>query len=266
MQGDSVERRVTEVREDFLERYDNLIEGSGTLLVAIGLIFLADRFFRRRAAALARDITGGDLDPVVQTRLRFIRRLVFATITVLGVATALSQFDVLDRFAASVLASGAIAAAVVGFAAQQTLANVLAGVLLAVTQPIRIGDVVSFDEHAGVVEDIRLAHTYLQTGTDARVVVPNSKLMTTVLRNDSIASDTIAVEVELWLATEADELRALEAIAAEVEGARPSVKAVTFEGTTLAVAGPPAPPNERPAREAQLRQDCLRVLRAAGLR
>jgi small-conductance mechanosensitive channel len=266
MQGDSLERQVAEVREDFLDRYDNLLEGSGTLLAAAVLIFLADRFFRRRAAALAREVAGGDLDPVVQTRLRFIRRLVLAVIVVLGAATALSQFDVLDRFAASVLASGAIAAAVIGFAAQQTLANVLAGVLLAVTQPIRIGDVVAFDEHAGVVEDIRLAHTYVQTGTDARVVVPNAKLMTTVLRNDSIVTDTVGTEIELWLATDVDELRAVDVIAEHVEDARPSVKAVTFEGTTLAVAGPSVPPNERPAKETQLRHECLRALRTAGLR
>jgi small-conductance mechanosensitive channel len=77
---------------------------------------------------------------VLETRLRFVRRLVEALIIVVGIATALSQFTALDRFATSVLASTAFIVAVVGFAAQQTLANVIAGVMLAITQPIRIGD------------------------------------------------------------------------------------------------------------------------------
>jgi small conductance mechanosensitive channel len=235
-------------------------------VLVIALVFIVDRAFARRARGLARRITGGDLDPVLDTRLRFVRRLVEAVIVVIGVATALSQFTALDRFAASVLASGAIAAAVIGFAAQQTLANVIAGIMLAVTQPIRIGDLVSFEDHSGVVEDIRLVHTVLQTGADVRVVVPNGKLASAVVRNDSIVTQTVGVEVELWLAHESDELRALDVIAAGVEGASPAIKAVTFEGTVLSVGGPPVPPMERAAREADLRRACLAALRGAGLR
>ena len=64
-----------------------------------------------------------------------------------------------DRLAARLLASGAIAAAIIGFAARQTLANFVAGIMLAVTQPLRIGDWVYFEDHYGVVEDIRLNYT-----------------------------------------------------------------------------------------------------------
>ena len=243
-----------------------LLTAVGTVLVVLLVVFLVDRAFKRRGRQLAERVTGGTLDPVVQTRLRFVRRFVLAAIVVLGVATALSQFTALDRFAASVLASGAIAAAVIGFAAQQSLGNVIAGVLIAVTQPIRIGDQITLEEHTGVVEDIRLAHTVLQTGADARVIVPNGRLAGSVIRNDSIVSPTVAVEAELWLAHESDELRALEVIAERVEGAEPSVKAVTFEGTVLAVTGAPAMPVERAVRRSELLRDCLRALRDAGLR
>ena len=54
--------------------------------------------------------------------------------------------------ATSLLASGAIAAAVIGFAARQTLANFIAGIMLAITQPIRVGDWVTFEGNYGVVE------------------------------------------------------------------------------------------------------------------
>lgn len=243
-----------------------MLTAVGTVLLVLLVVLLVDRAFKRRGRQLAERVTGGTLDPVVQTRLRFVRRFVLAAIVVLGVATALSQFTALDRFAASVLASGAIAAAVIGFAAQQSLGNVIAGVLIAVTQPVRIGDQITVEEHTGVVEDIRLAHTVLQTGADARVIVPNGRLAQSVIRNDSIVSPTVAVEAELWLAHESDELRALEVIAERVEGAEPSVKAVTFEGTVLAVTGPPAMPVERAVRRSELLRDCLRALREAGLR
>ncbi len=266
MGEDSLQGRAEQASESFLREYGNEITAVGTLLLVLLALFVVDRFLARRAASLAREIAGGRIDPVAQTRLRFVRRLAAASIVVFGVATALSQFDALDRFAATVLTSGAIAAAVIGFAAQQTLANLIAGILLAVTQPVRIGDLVAFDEHTGVVEDIRLAHTFLQTGADARVIVPNARLVGAVLRNDSIVTDTVGVEVELWLDHASDELRAMELIAEQVEGARAAVRAVTPEGTTLAITGQAVPPPERPARETQLRHDCLHVLRAAGLR
>jgi small-conductance mechanosensitive channel len=238
----------------------------GTLLLVVVAVFLVDRAFKRRGITLARRVAGGDLDPVLETRLRFVRRLVEALIILVGIATALSQFTALDRVATSVLASTAFIVAVVGFAAQQTLANVIAGVMLAITQPIRIGDRVAFEEHRGVVEDIRLTHTFLQTGGDTRVIVPNGKLAQVVVRNESIVTETVATEVELWLAHESDELRALDVLAGAPEVTGASIKEVTFEGTILTVAGTHVTPVERPGREADLRRDCLRALRDAGLR
>ena len=84
--------------------------------------------------------------PETDTRLRFVRRLIYAAILLLGVAIALSQFAGIAKLAASLLASGAIAAAIIGFAARQVLANFVAGIMLAITQPLRVGDWVTFEE------------------------------------------------------------------------------------------------------------------------
>jgi small conductance mechanosensitive channel len=244
-----------------------LLTAIGTVLLVLLVVFVVDRAFKRRGAKLAERMTGGNgLDPVLQTRLRFVKRMVEAAIVVIGVMIALSQFTGLDRFAASVLASGAIVAAIVGFAAQQSLGNILAGVLLAVTQPIRIGDLISFEEHSGVVEDIRLAHTFLKTGTDARIIVPNSRLAQAIVRNDSIVTSTVGVETELWLAHESDELRALDVIRAAVPGATPVIKAVTADGTELAVSAPPTTAVESAEQQSELLRACLEALRQAGLR
>ena len=93
---------------------------------------------------------------MLDTRLRFLRRLIYASILLLGIAIAASQFTGVSKLAASILASGALAAAIIGFAARQTLANFVAGIMLAITQPIRVGDWVTFEGHYGVIEDVRM--------------------------------------------------------------------------------------------------------------
>jgi small-conductance mechanosensitive channel len=252
--------------QSFIDRYDNLFTAIGTILFAVVGVVLVDRFLVRRAGRLAIAVAGDrGLSRDAATRLRFARRAVEAVIIVVAIAVALSQFDSLDRVGRAILASSAITAAVVGFAARQTLANAVAGILLAVVQPIRIGDLVTFEGETGTVEDVGLTYTWLRNGADARILIPNERLAAGVLRNDSIRSATVATEVSLWLAPDADEARALEALAAH-DGVHARIADVTHEGVRLLVIGEPGPPSERLAREADLRADALTVLRSAGVR
>ena len=96
--------------------------------------------------------------------MRLIRRLVFVAIMVIGAALALSQFDKLERLANGILASSAVLGLVLGFAARQTLANLVAGILIAITQPIRIGDTVTIEDETGRVDDLTLSYTYIDPG------------------------------------------------------------------------------------------------------
>src|SRR3954451_14585081 len=91
------------------------------LLVA----FLFDRWFASRGRKLADRVLRGGISQQADTRLRFVRRLVWLGLVLIGVLFALTQFTGIQRVAASVLASGALAAAIVGFAARQTLANLV---------------------------------------------------------------------------------------------------------------------------------------------
>ena len=252
--------------ETFFERNDNELTALATVLLVVLFVWIVDRAFRRRGVELARRMGGGAIDPTLQTRLRFVRRLVEAAIVVIGIAVAISQFAALDRLAASILASGAIAAAAIGFAARQTLANVVAGVMLAITQPIRLGDLVTFEEQTGVVEDIRLTHTFLRLGDDARLIVPNERLAGSALRNDSIVSETVAIEVDVWLPPDADEAGAVAAIEERLEDVSAAVAEMTFEGIRLLVMGPPGPVRERVGRQRALRAEALAALRSAGCR
>jgi small-conductance mechanosensitive channel len=244
----------------------NSITAAVTLLATLVLAVVVHRTIRGRAKRLAEAFGGTDLSPVADTRLRFLRRVIEAAIIVIGIALAVAQFTSLDRFASTVLASSAIAAAVVGFASRQVLANAIAGMVLAVTQPLRIGDLVTFEGETGTVEDVSLTYTWLRTGADARIVIPNERLAAGLLRNDSIRSPVVALEVSAWLPSDADEAAALAAIATldDVESVR--IAEITEGGIRLQVAGPPVPPSERLTREGELRADTLRVLREAGCR
>ncbi len=249
---------------DFWTDNADVVTAVLSIVLALLVATLLDRAFSRRGHALAQAVTRGQVSPVLDTRLRFIRRLIYASILLIGIAVALSQFTGLSNLAKSILASSALAAAIIGFAARQTLANVVAGIMLAITQPLRVGDWVTFEEQYGVVEDVRLNFTVLRTPGDVRVVIPNERLAAGILRNDTLGSDRIALDVSVWLAPSADVDRAL-AVLAEATESDATVAEITPDGVRIAIAGDPVPPPERAPRQAELRAQCLARLRSEGL-
>jgi small-conductance mechanosensitive channel len=122
-----------------------------------------------------------------KTRLRFLRRLAILIVFVVLAAIAIAQFTELKRLATGILASTAVLAAIIGFAAQHTIANMVAGVQLAISQPIRIGDRISFEEVEGRVLDITLSYTYVDPGDGTAVVIPNQLLVEGIVHNLSTA-------------------------------------------------------------------------------
>ena len=120
-----------------------------------------------------------------KTRLRFLRRLLILIVFLVVAAIALSQFTELKRLATGILASTAVLAAIVGFAAQHTIANMVAGVQLAVSQPIKIGDRSPSRKSSGRVIDITLSYTYVDPGDGSSVVIPNQLLVEGIVHNRS---------------------------------------------------------------------------------
>lgn len=246
-------------------RYDSELTAVGVLLLTALAVVALNRGVARRGGRLAAVVSGGELRPELDTRLRFLLRLVDVLVVVVGVSIALKPFAAVGAVASTILTSGAIAAAVVGFAARQTLANAIAGILLAITQPLRIGDVVTFEGETGTVEDVRLASTWLRTAGGTRVVVPNERLAAGILRNDSIGAGTIAVEPSVWLGAGVDPLRAVDALRAGLDGVGVRLAETTPEGARLLLVGARAAPHERAGEEHDLREQALRVLHTAGV-
>jgi small-conductance mechanosensitive channel len=245
--------------------YRNDVTAIVTVVGAILVARLVDRAIVRRGGRVREAVTGrADLSPVVSTRLRLVRRLVTVGIIVIGIALALTQFPAIARLATGILASSAILGLVIGFAARAPIANAVAGVLLAITQPIRIGDMVTFEDETGTVEDMRLSYTYVCTDDGRRIVIPNERLAQSTIENHTIVDPRVRVEVSLWIPREADAIRALSTLRQE-QDVDVSVAEVDKDGVRL-VAGTWARSfEERGPMAAGLRASCLERLQREGL-
>ncbi|MCB1174034.1 MAG: mechanosensitive ion channel [Leptospiraceae bacterium] len=123
------------------------------------------------------------LDRSAQTRLLILRRVVNITLLVLALGLVLTRFEFLRKIGLSLLASAGIAGVIIGLAAQKTVANLLAGVQLALSQPARIGDQVLIEGEFGTVEEINLTYVVVRIWDLRRLVVPISKLLEQPFQN-----------------------------------------------------------------------------------
>lgn len=97
------------------------------------------------------------------------------------------------RSKATIIFSGAgILAAIIGFAAQAALSNLIAGVFIVIFKPFRVGDYIKVDEERiGIVQDITLRHTIINTFENKRLIIPNSIISTESILNHTIEDSHI---------------------------------------------------------------------------
>jgi small-conductance mechanosensitive channel len=117
------------------------------------------------------------------TLLGVLRHVANFTVVLIATVAVLNQFDFFQTLARSLLASAGIAGLVIGLAAQRALGNVFAGVQLALTQPVSIGDSVVFDGEWGWIEEISLTYVVIRTWDLRRLVVPINYLLDRPIQN-----------------------------------------------------------------------------------
>lgn len=248
----------------FLTEHRNELTALATVVAALAIARIVDRMIDRHAHRAAARVVGGELSAAAETRLRLVRRLVLVTILVIGLALAAAQFPSVKRVATGVLASSALLGLVVGFAARQTLANGIAGISLVIAQPIRVGDLVTFEGETGEVEDIRLAYTSIRLDDGRRLVVPNERLAAASVVNHTVVDPRVKVEADVWLARDDDVDRAVELLS-EIDGVSASVAEVAPDGVRIALTAWAPDPARRGALATELRQESLRRLRTDAL-
>src|SRR6266498_1277182 len=158
-----------------------------------------------------------------------------------------------------------VVASVVTLAA--VLANFVAGVVIAFTQPLRLGDLVTVDNVEGTVEEIGLTYTFIRTADNARLVIPNEKLASDTIRNATIRSREQLAEVTLQVPLDKDLDSVVELMRSETDDEPRSDVLVTGLNVgatvTLRTWAPDAKAVER--LESELRLRILRRLREQSL-
>lgn len=108
----------------------------------------------------------------IYTQTKFIKKVIMIIITLIGLSFILMQFNEVKEIGTTILASAGIIGVIIGFATQKTLNLVIAGLQIAVTQPIKIDDVLIIDGEWGRVEEISLTYVVLRIWDLRRLVIP----------------------------------------------------------------------------------------------
>src|SRR5690625_4211729 len=126
-----------------------------------------------------------------RTQMQLIRRLVNVAFVIVGVAMVLLTFPGVEQVGATILASAGLLSVVVGMAAQTSLGNLFAGLQLAFTDAIRIGDIVEGDGTWATVEDITLSYVVVSIWTERHKVLPSTYFTTTPFVNGSRKGESV---------------------------------------------------------------------------
>ena len=156
-------------------------------------------------------------DPVAvrsrRTRISILSRTAVFAIVFITVGLMLFTIPAVKNIGATLLASAGLAALAVGAAAQPALKSLIAGLQIAITEPLRLGDMVVVDGHTGRVEEIHMAFIIVRTWDERAVVVPTSQVLDQSFENWSRKSELLTGPVYLHL----DPIADVEPIRAEFE-------------------------------------------------
>ena len=226
--------------------WERIVIAAGVFVLVSILARLVDWRMKRRP-----------LDPQAETRYLVLRRAVTVTILVVGLFSALLVIPQVRAIAGGLLASSAVLGLIIGFASQQVLSNFIAGLVIAMTQPVRIGDRVRYDGFEGTVEEIGMTYTSIRTLDRRRLVVPNNKLASDSIINASIRDQETFAEVTISLPLTADVEAALAVLREEIAGDRSADAYLDSLDTTASVVvralADDAAASEQLARDLRLR-------------
>jgi small-conductance mechanosensitive channel len=180
------------------------VVGKGTsilLIIAVALIAFQAVNLGEKAVLTEFDIKAADNLQArkVYTQVHVISKVVYAVICLFTIASVLMLFQEVRQFGTSILASAGVLGIILGFAAQKTISNLFAGFQIAMTQPIRLDDVVIVEGEWGRVEEITLTYVIIHIWDDRRLVVPLGYFIEKPFQNWTRASAQLLGSVFLWV-------------------------------------------------------------------
>lgn len=158
----------------------------GLMLSAVWLGIRVIHFFANRYRDLQIDGLADDEYNTYRVRLTYLSifRRVFIFAMILGSFwIGMSEFTNIEGLGKTLLTSAGIAGVVLGVAAQPTLGNIIAGMQVAITQPVRIGDTVIMEGDWTTIEDLRYTYAVLKTWDERRLIVPMRYFVIEIVEN-----------------------------------------------------------------------------------
>jgi small-conductance mechanosensitive channel len=146
-----------------------------SIALVVAMAWLVRRAILLTETALVRPAAANTPDQrALLTRVRVLRRIAMALVVVFTISAVLMTFEEVRDVGRSLLASAGVAGIVIGLAAQRSLGNLFAGLQIALTQPVRIGDLVLVEGEVGNIEEITLTYVVVRIWDLRRIVLPIS--------------------------------------------------------------------------------------------
>ncbi len=118
-----------------------------------------------------------------QTQFNLLERIIVFMIIIIGIGLILMLFDDVKKLGTTLFASAGIAGIIIGLASQKVIAAVLAGLQIAITQPIRLDDVVIIENEWGRIEEITLTYVVVNIWDKRRLIVPTTYIFEKPFQN-----------------------------------------------------------------------------------
>jgi len=178
----------------FIEKYELIgteyfnffgTTGSVLLIISISWIFIAAirtvkrLFFEKFDTSEADNLKSRKF----QTQFNILERIIIVIVVIVSVGLILMLFDDVKRIGISLFASAGIAGLIIGLAAQRIIASVIAGLQIAITQPIRLDDVVVIENEWGRIEEITLTYVVVNIWDKRRLIVPSTYIFEKPFQN-----------------------------------------------------------------------------------
>jgi len=136
---------------------------------------------------------------MVGTRAQMLRRLLIFVIVFVGIGATLMAFQPVRQIGTGLLASAGIAGVIAGFAAQKSLSTIIAGLQIAITQPMRIEDVVIVEGEWGTIEEITLTYVVIRVWDQRRLIVPITYFLEKTFQNWTRSSSDLMGAVFIYV-------------------------------------------------------------------
>lgn len=150
--------------------------GSVLFIVSVALLIIAGIRTAKRIFLEQFDSTKEDnlRSRKFQTQFNILERILVFLIIIISIGLILMLFEDVRRIGISLFASAGVAGIIIGFAAQRIIATVIAGIQIAITQPIRLDDVVIIEGEWGKIEEITLTYVVVHIWDKRRLIVPTT--------------------------------------------------------------------------------------------